>query len=238
MSHTSQRRGLNASDDIRELIVLAFVPPQYEELDGIAGAMKDLARTLLKYNPDNWISRNCTEIDIPDLGRLQPPIEWIAAKWPQRAEKLLMTVVGYASSVITAVYNDTRVVSALLKELKGDWYRQNSENGYPISIVLSGLPDHVNDCCRTNQLKPHTYLQSLGYFGKVKDLPSELELSLITMCGHGLISVNRIRYLAAEIRNQRISAREAAFDIAAPCVCGTVNLARAESIFTHLAVSV
>ena len=178
-----------------------------------------------------------TKIDIPDLGSLQKPIEWISGKWPEGGERLLMTVVGYVSSVVTAVYNDTDTVSALIREIKGEWLARNSEKGYPISIVLSGLPDQVRQCCRANSLTQHTYLQSLGFYGKVKDLPSEDELALVTMCGHGLISVNRIRRLVTDIRSGDISVRDAADDIASPCVCGIVNMARAEAAFRKLANS-
>ena len=238
MSHTSQRRGLTVNGNLRELIVLAYTPHEYEDMDGIGKAMKDLALTMLKHNPDNWISRNFNEIDIPDLGRLQGPLNWFSGKWPESGKKLMLALVGYTSSVITAVYNDTKSVSALLKEIKGQWLSRNAESGYPISIVLSGLPDHVGECCKANGLEQHTYLQSLGFYGKVKDLPSEEELALITMCGHGLISVNRIRRLTGGIKKGDISAKEAAHDIAAPCVCGIVNMERAESVFLKLAKSV
>ena len=146
----------------------------------------------------------------------------------------MMTLVGYTASVIAAVYNDTDDVSALLKEIKLEWLSRNVEKGYPISIVLSGLPDHVGQCCQSTGLQQHTYLQSLGFYGKITDLPSENELTLITMCGHGLISVNRIRHLVSEIQKGHLSAKEAAQDIASPCVCGIVNLARAESTILKL----
>ena len=238
MSHTSQRRGLGPIDRFREIIVLAYLPNEFEEIDGIGSAMKELALTMLKHNPDNWTSRNFTRVDIPDLGRLQSPLEWISRKWPENGKSVMMTLVGYTASVIAAVYNDPADVSALLSEIKGEWLTRNQKKGFPISIVLSGLPDHVGQCCRSTGLKQHTYLQSLGFYGRVKDLPSEEELALVTMCGHGLISVNRIRRLASEIRKGHISAREAASDIADPCVCGIVNLARAESAFIKLAKAV
>jgi hypothetical protein len=237
MSHTSQRRGLKKQGSERELVVLAYYPREYEHIDGMGSAMKDLALTLIKHKPDNWTSRNFTEIDIPDLGRLQSPLEWISKKWPEKGKRILMTLVGYASDAIAAVYNDPDTVSALLKELKGEWLPRNSENGHTVSIVLSGLPDHVHQCCKANELMEHTYLQSLGFYGKVKDLPSADELSLITMCGHGLISTNRIRSLITSIKEKRISPKEAALDIAAPCVCGIVNIARAEKVFAKLANS-
>ena len=234
MSHTSQRRGLKATGNFRELIVLAYLPHEYEELDGIGTAMKELALTMLKHNPDNWTSKNFTEIDIPDLGRLQNPLEWVSRKWPENGKRVMMTLVGYTASVVAALYNNTNDVCALLKEIKGEWLSRNHRNGYPISIVLSGLPNHVDQCCQSTGLKQHTYLQSLGFYGRTKDLPSEDELALVTMCGHGLIPVNRIRQLTSEVREGKISAKEAANDIAAPCVCGIVNIARAESTFIKL----
>jgi hypothetical protein len=234
MSHTSQRRGLTAAGDLQELIVLAFIPHKYKDVAGMGKAMKDLALTMLKYKPDNWTSRNFTETDIPDLGLLKGPLEWFGGIWPEKGGKILMSLVGYTSSAIAAVYNDPGSVTPLLKEIKGEWLSRNSEKGYPISIVLSGLPDHVHECCRANALTEHTYLQSLGFYGRAKDLPSDEELALVTMCGHGLISVNRIRHLAARVRKGEISATKAAHTIAAPCVCGVVNMERATSVFKNL----
>jgi hypothetical protein len=101
--------------------------------------------------------------------------------------------------------------------------------------VLSGLAGDVRACCEGAGLREHTYLHSLGIFGTVEDLPSEDELALITMCGHGLVSTSRIRYLVERIRKGRLTAREAAEDIALPCVCGVVNKERAEEVFARLA---
>ena len=50
--------------------------------------------------------------------------------------------------------------------------------------------------------------------GQVQDLPSEEELSLITMCGHGLIAVRRVRALVRSIRDKELTPEEAGEELA------------------------
>jgi hypothetical protein len=234
VSHTSQRRGLDPAHPGKEIIVLAMVPAQHKEMDGIEDAMSELGLKMLEHGPVNWISRNFTEIRIPQLEAAGPLIAGLSRFSPKRAENLIMSRVAQMSSVITAVYTDTSKVESLIKDLKGDWLAKNKEKGYPISIVLSGLIDDLHECCQRTELTEHTYLHSLGFFGRVRDLPSEDELALITMCGHGLIAANRVRNLAKRIRDGELTPQEAAHDIAKPCVCGIVNEERAEEIFRRL----
>ena len=235
MSHSSQRRGVNRRTGNRELIVLAMIPTAYKEMKGIRGAMKDLGMTMLKYGPNNWISRNFTKTTVPKLGRIQGIIESIGKVSPDSARDLLMMIAGYVSSVITAVYTDREQVTRLIAEIRGPWLERNRKKGYPISIVIAGLPGDVHECCQANALKEHTYLQSIGFYGRAADLPSEDELALITMCGHGLIAANRVRHLTGLVARGEMTPRDAAEDIARPCVCGIVNTARAEDVFKKLA---
>ena len=195
--------------------------------------MSELAVKMLEYGPDNWMSRNFTEITIPRRGGALKPTQGSSSS-PKRTTETLMSAAGRASSVVMAVYTDTGKVENLIKDLKGDWLARNKKKGYPISIVLSGLFDDVHDCCRKTELTEHTYLHSLGFFGRVQDLPSEDELSLITMCGHGLIAVNRVRHLVKSIRDGALTPKDAADNIAKPCVCGIVNRERAEEILRRL----
>jgi hypothetical protein len=235
MSHSSQRRGLNPARPGQELIVLAMIPRDSTNKDGIGSAMSALGLKMLAYDPACWISKNYTEIAIPQLWRLQGPLEWLHQSWPDATGRLLLRLVARSSSVITAIYTDVEDVVDLISDLKGDWLEKNRERGYPISIVLSGLFDDVQRCCQKTGSRQHTYLHSLGFFGRIRDLPSESELEIITMCGHGLIAANRVRGLAQEIRLGEISPAEAAESVVRPCVCGIVNRKRAEEIFSRLA---
>jgi hypothetical protein len=235
MSHTSQRRGLHPDKPGREMVVLAMLPPKYEDQKGAGSAMSDIAQKMLEYEPDNWLSQNFDDIIIPDLGSAQPLLNWLSKRYPEWTKDALMFGVGRLSSVVTAVYTDMNKVEALIKDLKSEWVTQNHNNDVPISIVLSGLFDDVHKCCQNTGAEEHTFLHSLGYFGKVEGLPSETELEIMTMCGHGLISINRIRALVKKVRNERITPEMAAEDIARPCVCGIVNRTRAQEIFIRLA---
>jgi hypothetical protein len=234
MSHTTQRRGISEAYRGKELIVLAMIPSQYKNLPGIREAMRELAMKMLDYGPQNWMSRNFTEITYPRLGASQDFINWVHEILPESTTRYVMSKIGSQSSVVTAVYTDSTKVVALLNDLKRDWLVRNREKGYPISIVMSALVSDIHDCCRKTDLKEHTYLHSLGFFGNVQELPSADELSLVTMCGHGLIAVNRVRYLLKSIRSGRMTAEDAAGNLARPCTCGIVNRERAKEIFQRL----
>jgi len=210
-----------------------MIPTEHKDAAGIADAMSELAVKMLKHGPDNWVTRNATELIIPQLNDAVKFARGLNLS-PEKTAEILISAVGGASSVITAVYTDPKKVDNLIHDLKGDWLARNMTKGHPISIVLAGLFGDVHECCRKTALTEHTYLHSLGFFGRVQDLPSEDELSLITMCGHGLISVSRVRHLVKSILEGAMTSREAADDVAKPCVCGIVNRQRAEEIFRRL----
>lgn len=209
MSHTSQRRGLDPSRPGEELIVLAMVPRHYRGKAGIGEAMAELAETLLEYGGDQWPKAT--------------------------TDRLAMLARVRATTTLAVVFTDLRKVESLLNHLKGDWLARNREEGYPISIMLTGLTGDVHECCLETGLEEHTYLHSLGAFGRVKSLPSEDELALITMCGHGLIAASRVRHLVKSVQDGELTPEEAAEDIALPCVCGLSNKERAQRIFRRLA---
>jgi hypothetical protein len=157
--------------------------------------------------------------------------------WPKWTNERLGKVVteGPPTGHLEVAFTDLERVISLLRDLKKEWIPHNRKMGYPISIVLTGLTGDTHDCCRKTGFKEHTYLHSLGTFGNTQNLPSEDELSLITMCGHGLIAKNRIRNLVREIQDGELTLEDAAEDIAKPCECGIGNKKRAMEIFARLA---
>ncbi|UCD85510.1 MAG: hypothetical protein JSU92_04790 [Deltaproteobacteria bacterium] len=234
MSHTSQRRGLDPSRPGKEMIVLAMIPGRYKEKGGIRTAMSELALKMLAHRPHNWLTRNFAEITIPQLGAAQGLVGWLNKYWPETTRRLLMRLVAQRSTVVTAIYTEPQNTVNLVKEIKGEWLTTNQQEGYPISIVLSGLFDDIHQCCRDTGVREHTYLHSLGSFGRTGSLPAEDELELITMCGHGLIAPSRVQHLVEKVRKREITPMGAAEDITKPCVCGIANRKRAEEIFGRL----
>jgi hypothetical protein len=211
-----------------------MIPLKYTDESGIRSALRELALKMLAHNPSNWLSRNYTEIDIPQLRPVHGALEWLHGRWPEATLRFLLAAVATRMPVVTALYTDMQDVVDLIDDLKGGWLQNNRENGYPISIVLSGLFDDVHRCCQRTGSREHTYLHSLGFFGKTEGLPSEDELEIITMCGHGMIAANRVRWLLKGIRAGETTPAQAAENVARPCLCGIVNRERAAEAFQRL----
>jgi len=209
MSHTSQRRGLDPSRPGQELLVLAMVSKPFRNKKGIDEAVMGLAAKMLEHGRDHWP-------------------KWVNDRLEEASKRVLR-------SSLAVAFTDVKRVENLLNDLKGDWLVRNKEKELPVSIVLTGLQGDTHACCQKTGFKEHTYLHSLGFFGRVHDLPSEDELSVITMCGHGLIAKNRVKHLVSSIRKGELTPEEAAEDIARPCVCGIGNKERAQEIFERLA---
>ena len=208
MTHTSQRRGLDPSRPGEELIVLAITPSAVRGRAGIREAVNELAAKMLEHGRDHW------------------------PQWT--IDRLAAIPHGSFPGTLAVAFTDVQRVESLLNDLKQEWLPRNRAAGYPISIVLTGLTDDAHAICEKTGFREHTYLHSLGFFGRTQELPSEEEMCLITMCGHGLIARNRITNLLAAIREGELTPEEAAADIAKPCTCGIGNRERAEKTFVQL----
>jgi hypothetical protein len=132
-----------------------------------------------------------------------------------------------ADTMAEGVYNNEDDLVELLKELK--------EADLGVSINVSGLFDHVFECCGKAGLQAHTVNTSLGIFGKTELLPSEPYLEIGTLCGHGMVSFRFIEYMVDNIKQGKISVKEAVKNMAGHCLCGIFNLDRAERIISKLA---
>jgi hypothetical protein len=131
------------------------------------------------------------------------------------------------NSIVHAVYTDKNVVAQVLRELK------EAELG--LSIVVSGLLDHVDACCSQAGIQRHTIEHSLGIHGNTNLLPENKVLEISTMCGHGMVAFNLINHMVDEIKSDRKTAWEAANELAAQCHCGIVNPVRAAELLALMA---
>jgi len=188
---------------------MGMVPKAFRGNKEVGKAMSELATKMLEHGRDHW------------------------PKWT--IDHLTKAAKGPAPGHLDVAFTDLKRVQNLLNDLKKEWIPRNRKMGYPISIVLTGLIGDSHACCQKTGFKQHTYLHSLGAFGRVKDLPSGDELSLITMCGHGLIAKNRVRHLVRSLRKGDLTLEEAAEDVARPCQCGIGNKKRAQELFARLA---
>ncbi|MBO8138309.1 MAG: hypothetical protein H0Z40_09290 [Desulfotomaculum sp.] len=131
------------------------------------------------------------------------------------------------NSIVHAVFTEKEEVAKVLKEL--------AEADLGLSIVVSGILDHVDECCRKAGIKRHTVEYSLGIHGKTEKLPQEDELLAInTMCGHGMIAFNLIRHMVDKIKAGKKTPEQAAKELASQCHCGVVNPTRAAELLKEL----
>ncbi|MEW6697888.1 MAG: hypothetical protein ACOY35_05975 [Bacillota bacterium] len=130
------------------------------------------------------------------------------------------------NSIVHAVFTDKEEVAKVLKEL--------AEADLGLSIVISGVLDHVDECCSKAGIQRHTVNFSLGIQGNTARLPEEEVYQVSTMCGHGMVAFNLIRYMAVEIKAGRKTAEDAAKELAAQCHCGIVNPVRATDLLKEM----
>lgn len=103
-----------------------------------------------------------------------------------------------------------------------------------LSIVVQGIREDVQACLGEVGLKPHTVNHSLGVWGRTELLPGKEVLEITTMCGHALVSGNLTKSCIEDVLAGRKTPLEAAKILAAPCVCGIFNTARAEALLTRM----
>ena len=132
-------------------------------------------------------------------------------------------------TVVHAVFDNEEAAAEALKELK--------EADLGLSLVVSGIFDRVRRHCQKAGIHPHAVTYSLGIWGKKEKLPSEEFLDIITMCGHGMISANRLYSLVEDVKAGRKSADDAAKEMAKQCDCGIFNPTRAARLLSALAES-
>ena len=120
-------------------------------------------------------------------------------------------------------------IAGLLSDMK--------EADLGLSVVVSGLIDRVDHICKCVGTKHHTVSASLGVWGDISKLPPPEVLSITTMCGHGMISANRVYDAVEKIRKGRTTPEKASLEMATDCVCGIFNAHRCAKLLRVLAGS-
>jgi len=127
---------------------------------------------------------------------------------------------------LTATFDNVEAVASVVAELK------EADLGIPINI--SGLLEEVSECCNKAGLTRHSAEQSLGVFGRTDRLPPREVVEINTMCGHGMVSFNLIKKVIEEVKLERMTPDEGAYQLAKPCECGAFNPTRARQMLEAL----
>lgn len=208
MTHTLHRRG--TKENLKNDYVIFAIAAQEVNAKGSAPLFQDFYDIVNKYNP----------VNIGDMvtGNMYS------------LEKSIIKNATKDNSIFHAVFTDPETVAKVLKDLK--------EADLGLSIVVSGILEHVDECCNEAGIQRHTVENSLGILGNTNRLPREEILQINTMCGHGMVAFNLIEYMADMVRLGKKSAKKAAEELASQCHCGIVNPVRAAVILEGMTKSV
>ncbi|HDR15101.1 MAG TPA: hypothetical protein ENN79_06400 [Desulfobacteraceae bacterium] len=205
MTHTLHRTG--SEDSLSEDFVLLMMPSKDINHENSAPKLRRFFELALK--------NGCVRIGDCRLGN----------QYHQGGvDKLLENVEDRA--VIHATFKDEASLTEMLRDLK------SPELG--LSVVVSGLFDNVNKCCREVGLKPHTINQSLGRWGNTDKLPDDKILEFNTMCGHGMVTVKLIERIVEKVKEGTMSPEEGAEELFKPCMCGVFSPHRAANMLRSL----
>ncbi|MDA8226771.1 MAG: hypothetical protein M0T74_03545 [Desulfitobacterium hafniense] len=205
MSHTLHRRGTEENLQ-QDYVVFAMTAKGFNEVNS-KHALKDFLRILAKY--DNTVN----------LGDMKTGGQYLVSR-----EQIIENVQD--TSIVHAVFTDREQVKAALKELK------EAELG--VSVIVSGIVEHVQEACQGAGIDRHTVEYSVGIRGKLAKLPEDEILEITTMCGHGMVSQHLVRQMVLDVKRGRRSSKEAGELLATPCVCGVFNPRRAQALLDEL----
>lgn len=130
-------------------------------------------------------------------------------------------------TTVSAVFDNAEALSACLKELK--------EADLGVSINVAAVTDNAQQCCRQAGIERHAVEYSLGFLGKNTLLPDANTLSLMTMCGHGMIAAPFAQKMIEWVKTGRRTPRECTRYMSRFCVCGIFNPVRAERLLRRMA---
>lgn len=227
MTHSNHRRGDRESLS-KDYIVITRVDrtnqAQIQYKEGLKSRVKKFLEICAKYKPtaiaskedqgivvNRWMKRWQREMD-SGIHKCTPMNEITEDPNPN------------PRAVTHVVYTDYNSVVNVINELK--------EADLGLSVVVSGMFDKVFQICEETQTSPHTVNLSLETFGRADLLPKEPILSLLTMCGHSLISRQLIEDLIRKISEDVLSVEQAAIEMGKQCTCNIFNVERGIELIT------
>ncbi len=207
MTHSLHRQGTEQS--LERDYVLLVTPAANINHEGTAPKLKEILDYVHKLGPSN-------------IGGYETGSIHLGYTFDQIREGLDHTRVPR----LRCCFSDFDKVRKIIKFIK--------EKDYGLSVTVSGLVRNVHKICEEQDIKPHSINLSLGFHGRTDLLPSTGVMELVTMCGHGMVSVELVKDLLAQVKSGGLSPREAAVELSKPCVCGIFNTDRAEAIFQKI----
>ncbi|MGE5619976.1 MAG: hypothetical protein ACM3US_12040 [Sphingomonadaceae bacterium] len=206
MTHTNHRRG--TIESLAKDYIFTTMAAKGVNAPGTGEKMKKFYEIVMKHNPTF----------VGDAAKGNELTLGIKAMLEDSDDK----TIGHA------VFRDAESVAAVIKDL--------IDAGFDRSVVVSGLFDKVEECCRKSGIgTPHTIEFSLGTWGRTEKLAPMEELEVMTMCGHAQVPGALVRHMAEQVKAGKITAEEAGKKLGRQCTCGIFNVARAAELVAAMA---
>lgn len=202
MTNTLHRQGTLESLN-NDYVIFAHTAKEITR-EGSAPKLHEFMRICLKYDPVNIGDGKQGNIHQDDID----------------IQKLISNQGDGAGAA--AVFIDLDTLQKVVEEL--------IQADLGISIIISGLLDGVQQCCKKAGIERHSTEHSIGFWGAKDRLPEREILEFNTMCGHGMVSFNLIRKMIEYVKLRRLTPKKAAGIMAKCCECGVFNPVRAEML--------
>jgi len=121
---------------------------------------------------------------------------------------------------VRCCFDNVQKVKLLLQFLK--------KEDFGLSVTISGLQREILEMAKDLAIEAHSVNLSLGVFGKTENLPNSEIVDFVSLCGHGMVSSSLVKGLIEDVKNRKRNPKEAAEQMAKPCVCGIFNTTLAE----------
>jgi hypothetical protein len=123
---------------------------------------------------------------------------------------------------VVAIFDNQDAAEAFLKAVV--------EADLGLSVNISTSIRGAEQCCRFAGITRHSVGYSLGFEGSTEKLPNTQVLTLMTMCGHGMISSSLAKKMIDWVKEGRRTPAQAVTYMARFCSCGVFNPLRAQRI--------
>ena len=125
-------------------------------------------------------------------------------------------------TTVAAVFDDKAKAIAFVRKVR--------EADLGVSINISASVDTADEICEAAGFHRHSVGYSLGFEGKTEKLPNSQVLTLMTMCGHGMVAASLCEKMIGWVKEGRRTPEQAATYMQRFCSCGVFNPVRAAQV--------
>jgi len=205
MTHTLHRKS-EVEIKGEDFTILCMASQGYNE-KGAGEKLKKIYKLVESANPDNLADDN------------------LGGRFTGHTDQEILDNMGDKAYVGAAFTDRSRLKKALEKIKTAD---------LGMSIVVTGNYSAVFRILKEIGLRPHTVNMSLGFFGKKELLPQKEILAVSTMCGHGMVTKQRIENMIDDVKQKKSSAHDGGEKLASTCTCGIFNPKLASEILKQV----